>query len=330
MGFVDIAGNSRIKKILKLALQRERVPNSILFNGPVGVGKRNMALVLAKALNCGRKKDDACDACASCSAINKQKFPDVLEICPEGDVIKIEQIRFLKQTAYLKPMIGKKRVFIVDEAEKMNEESANSFLKILEEPPLYSHIFLVSSNPLLILPTIISRCQTLNFVPVSREEIENILREKGCEEERAKVIALLVRGNLELALSLEWEEVQKRRRKAWDLLMAFLRREESSLFLRKYAFLRRNQVQEDLEQMLELFSSFCRDFVLLKEKSNPCFLLNPDYEKELRESEKYLSYEEALQWLQEIDDALSALDKKANLGLLVSSLYSQIIGLENG
>jgi len=143
MAFQNILGNSRVKAILSKSLQRNRVPHSLLFIGPEGVGKKEMALVVAKALNCQKKTENSCEECTSCVAINKKNFPDVMEVSPQKDVIKIEQMRLLKSTTYLKPMVGKKRVFIITDAEKMSEEASNSLLKILEEPPSFSHIFLL-------------------------------------------------------------------------------------------------------------------------------------------------------------------------------------------
>jgi len=326
MSFQEIAGNSRVKKILRLSLERRRVPNSLLFCGPEGVGKRKAALVMAKALNCLHKTDDACDGCQNCRAIDKRIFPDVMEISPAAEVIKIEQMKEMKQLVYLKPMSGRKRVFIIDEAEKMTDEAANSHLKILEEPPLFSHIILVSHNPSLILSTIKSRCQMLSFLPVAKEEIEQALRERGFDDEKARILALLVRGNLEQAMSLDWDEIQQRRQEAWALFLALIGKEESSLFLRKYAFQRRNLVKEDLEQTLELFSSFCRDFVLMKEHGDSALLFNPDYEGRIRESGRFLGFEQALKFLGLIDAALANLDRSLNMSLLVCSLYSQVRG----
>ncbi len=326
MAFHDIAGNSRVKKILKLSLRRQRVPNSMLFCGPQGVGKRKTALVLAKSLNCLAMTDDACEECLNCRAITEGNFPDVIEIVAAGDIIKVDQMPIVKQLAYLKPMLGRRRVFFVDEAEKMNDESANSILKVLEEPPLFTHIILITDNPAFILQTVKSRCQVLNFSPVSKDEIERALREKGYEEEKAKIMALLVRGNLEQALDLEWDEIQRKRKDAWEVFQAIISCGESSLFLRKYAFQRRNVVREDLEQTLELFSSFCRDFVLTKERGDPALLFNPDYESRIREAEKFLTSEQALGLLAGIDAAMTSLSRKLNVGLLASSLYSRMIG----
>jgi len=333
MAFNDIAGNGHVKKILRIALQRRRLPNSLLFCGPQGVGKRETALVVAKALNCLRKTDDSCDACGNCLAIDKgafdrdkRAFPDLIEISPEKDIIKIEQRPIIKEIAYLKPMIGRKRVFIVDEAEKMNEESANSILKVLEEPPAFSHIILLSDNQSFLLPTIKSRCQVLNFLPVSKEEIEQALRDRGFEDDRARILALLVRGNLEQALDLDWDEIQARRKDAWDLFLSMIGREDASLFLRQFAFQRRKDVEDDLAQMLELFASFCRDALLIKEGGPAELLFNPDYEGPLRDSEPAISAEQPLRWLGLIDAALANLDRNLNVSLLVSSFYSQALG----
>ena len=328
MAFKDISGNLRVKRILQKALLKGRMPNSLLFSGPEGVGKSEMALVLAKALNCEQMEDDACEVCSSCKAISGEKFPDVMSISAERNAIKIEQIRLLKQTAYLRPMIGKKRVFIVGEAEKMTEEATNSFLKILEEPPFFSHIILTTHNPYLILPTIKSRCQILSFSPVSREEMEKILTEKGYKKEQAKLIPLLVRGNLEHALSLEWEEVQRKRKHAWQLFLVLLRKKDVSDFVRNYTSSKNIFIREELEEILEFFSSFCRDFVLIREKGDFSYLLNPDYREEIQEEEKLLNFDQWIECLRQIDFTLSALRKNLNVRLLVSSFFSNFMERE--
>jgi DNA polymerase III delta' subunit len=322
MAFKDILGNSRVKKILRKALQKNKVPNSLLFCGPEGIGKKDMALVLAKAMNCERKKDDACEVCSSCKAINAGNFPDVIEISPEKEVIKIEQMRTLRKIAYLKPMMGKKRVFVVVDADKMTEEAANSLLKILEEPPLFSYIILVAQNPFMIMSTIQSRCQVLSFTPVSREDIGNILVEKGFEEKKAKIISLLVHGNLKQALSLEWEEVQDKRMKAWQLFVSLLRKGKVALFLRNYATSQRALIRDEWEQVLEMLSSFCRDSILIKERGDRRLLMNPDYEEEIRKEETQLSLEALMDCLTKIDYAIYGLGKNLNVNLLVSSFFS--------
>jgi len=326
MAFHDVPGNSRVKKILKLALERQRVPSAILFCGPKGVGKRKAALTLAKALNCLKRTDDSCDDCENCRKIDKGIMPDVFEISPKPNLVTIEQIRDLRQTAYLRPMIGRKRVYIIHEAETMVEAAWNALLKLLEEPPLFTHIFLISDKPALLLPTVKSRCQSLAFLPIAREDVESILREAGVDEDKARIAALFVRGNLDEALGTPWEEIQKRRREAWNLFRALAEKDASSFFLKRFAFGRRSQVGEDLAQTLELFASFCRDLVLIKENAAAQFLFNPDYEGELRECEPFLELGQMLHWMDLIDAALANVDRHLNVSLLTSSLYSQMIG----
>ncbi len=324
MAFQNILGNRRVKTILSKALQRNRVPHSLLFVGPEGVGKMETALVVAKALNCLQKFDDSCEECTSCVAINKKNFPDVMEVSPQKDVIKIEQMRLLKSTAYLKPMVGKKRVFIISDAEKMREEASNSLLKILEEPPSFSHIFLCTNNPYLILPTIKSRCQVLSFAPVFKEDIEKVLLEKGYEAEQARVISLVVRGNLKYALNLDWEDLQEKRQKAWQVLFALIKKENASVFLKEFSSSRFLGRQE-IEQIFEFLSSFCRDIVLIKEEGDLSHIMNPDYGQDLREVSRLLSLEHTLDFLRKIDYSLYALQKNLNVNLLISSLFSHFM-----
>jgi DNA polymerase III delta' subunit len=322
MGFDNILGNSRVKKILRLALQKNRLPNSLLFYGPEGVGKRSLAFALAMAVNCERRRDEACGECPTCLAISGGRFPDVQEIKPSGQVIKVEHVREMRQFAYMRPMIGRKRVFIISEADKMSEDSSNTVLKILEEPPLFSHFILVTDNPHLILPTIKSRCQVLQFVPVGREEITRALVEKGCREDRARIISLFVRGNLEEALDLNWDEVQNVRREAWTLFLSILKPEKPALFLRSYGFAQRNLIREDLKITLEIMASFCRDLVLMKERGDLSLLLNPDYGEDIRALENVWSLERCWEFLRRVDGAVYGLAKNLNMSLIASAFYS--------
>ncbi|MGD2245567.1 MAG: DNA polymerase III subunit delta' [Candidatus Aminicenantes bacterium] len=324
MAFQDILGNNRAKKILSRALKMKRLPNSLLFSGPEGVGKKDVALVVAKALNCLNKRENSCEECSACTAINNRNFPDVMDISPENDVLKIEKMRVLKSTAYLRPMVGKKRVFIISESDRMRDEAANSLLKILEEPPSFSHIILLSHNPYLILPTIKSRCQILTFAPVFKEDIEKVLLEKGYDAEKARGLSLVVRGNLKQALSLDWEDVQEKRQKAWQILYSFLRREKIALHLRDF-FSTRHLDKSEMEQVFEVLSSFCRDIILVKENGDRIFLMNPDYEQNIQEAADLLSYEQPLDFLEKMDYSLYALQKNLNVNLLTSSMFVHLM-----
>jgi DNA polymerase III subunit delta' len=332
MALNDISGNGRVKKILRMALRRGRVPNSLLFFGPAGVGKLEMARNLAMALNCLTLKDDACGTCASCRAIgdalsdpDKQgKCPDVMMISLEENKkkVSIDQIRLMKQTAYLKPMTARARVFIVERADIMSEEAANSILKVLEEPPPRSYIFLVTENPHLILPTIRSRCRALDFVPIAREEIETVLEEKGFTPEDAKFRALVADGDLRLALSLDGDEVRGDRERAWGYFSALRSGKGGSGFLESYAFATKAQAEEDFKRTLLMIASFCRDIIMINAGADRRFLLNPDRESDLREAAGGWDIERSLDCLNRTDAVLAGFSKNLNMNLQASAYYS--------
>jgi DNA polymerase III subunit delta' len=366
MAFHDIAGNGRVKTILRMALGRARVPNSLLFCGPRGVGKRKTARVLAQALNCLNLKDDACGECAPCRTIAKGAeakerggFPDVFEIdigkeivtkerknrqegangkeedadidkkeaSKEKTVVSIDQMRELRHMAYLRPMIGRRRVFIVDDADSMSEPAANAILKVLEEPPSFTHIVLLSENPALILPTIKSRCQILTFLPVSDAEVEKALRGKGVEAEKARIIALICRGNMEKALESDWEDIQAERRDAWGLFQALAGGGDPAVLIRRFGFPRggtkRDKIKGELLAALELLAAFGRDVALLGEGGDPRYLINPDFEAELRSCAGILKPRRALAFIGLLSGAAASLDRNGHIGALTASLSAQ-------
>jgi len=324
MSFNSILGNGRAKSILAKSLRRQRLPNSLLFIGPEGVGKEDAALVVAKALNCQNKKDDSCEECPSCLAINRGNFPDVMVLRPETDMYRIEQLKILKATAYLKPMVGKKRIFIIAESEKMREDAANSLLKILEEPPPSTSLILLSSNPYLILATIQSRCQVLSFSPVFKEDIEKMLVEKGYEPDQARIISHLVEGSMKQADSLDWRELQEKRRKDWMVFLSLLRKEKISLSLREYIASRYPDKRE-LVEMFEIFSSFCRDVLLIKAEGDRHHLLNLDYRTEIEAAADCIGFQQSLDLMGKIDYSLYALKKNCNVRLLMSYFFSAFL-----
>ncbi len=322
MAFKDIAGNVRVKRILRLALERGRVPHSLIFGGPAGVGKTAMAVTLAKALNCQTETTDSCDACASCRAVDEGRHPDVMTFAAEVRDVKIEQTRLLKQMAYLRPMSGRRRVFIIEEAENLNEASANSLLKVLEEPPGFTHIFLVTASPYRLLPTIRSRCRTLTFSSVAREEIEKILVERHFSREQARTLALLVDGNVERAQELDWQEVQALKEEAWTLFEALASADRTSRFLERFGAMPK-AVQEEFGRVLEVFGSFVRDILLLGLGVDPSLLLNPDLEGRLRAAAGSWPAARAIGVIEEIDRALADLGGNLNKGLLAMTFFTR-------
>lgn len=205
MPFDDLLGNPHCVRILRFALQRNRLPHALLFSGPDAVGKRLLAKHLALALNCTKSGPaDWCGTCAQCRLIVLGNHPDVYFIAPDGQFIKIEQVRYLIREAYFMPFQGRFKVFVLDEAHRLHPAAANALLKILEEPPLSSKLVLVTPQSHALLPTIRSRCQALRFSPLREPEIERILREHyGLDAQEASLRAGLAEGSVGRAIALD-------------------------------------------------------------------------------------------------------------------------------
>lgn len=321
MSFKDIWGNEQVKQILKLSLNKGRLPNSLLFIGPAGTGKLKMALTVAKALNCLEKIDDSCDRCDSCLRIERGQHPNVQVITREKNREQIvkEQIEELNYLATLRPWGRGRLVFIIDEAERMNETVANSLLKTLEEPRPFAYFILVTEDLQLILPTIRSRCQMLRFSPLSQEEVERALLDRGFPAERARLLAQASEGNLESVLETDWGEFLAGRNRAWLLFKQLLEAGETEDFLGLVASRARKDALSSFRETLKFFSVFFRDLMVIHAGRRE-LLLNPDLGPELEQTSNLVPIEKASQAVRLVEDYLGRLKKNPNLAIMGNEL----------
>jgi DNA polymerase III subunit delta' len=183
-----ILGHDAQRLALERAVQRGRLAHAYLFVGPVGVGKHLFARELAKALLCEAPpvpdRLEACDHCPSCLQLEAGSHPDFFTAARPEDRLEfpVDVMRDLCRDFSLKSARGRGKVAIVDDADDLNEESANCFLKTLEEPPPRSLFILIGSSLDRQLPTIVSRCQILRFAPLPEDVITQLLRERASEE----------------------------------------------------------------------------------------------------------------------------------------------------
>lgn len=174
LNFKNIIGNDKIKKELEDSVVNNTISHSYLFLGQEGIGKKLFAKEFAKMELC-LEQNKACNLCSSCLKFNSNNNPDFIMIEPDGNSIKISQIREMQESVYKKPIIAEKKVFIIDDSDKMTEEAQNSLLKTLEEPPEYIIIILIASNENKLLNTIKSRCLKINFNNIENEKIINYI-----------------------------------------------------------------------------------------------------------------------------------------------------------
>jgi len=198
MSFNQIKGQDIAIKILQNYLKTNNFASGYIFYGPSGVGKKLVAKNFAKAINCLEIKNDACDRCISCQKIEKNNHPDVhLLENRENTSIKIDEIRLLQKELNLKPYEAKKKIFIIDNAQMLTPEAANSLLKSLEEPPPETIFILITSELKKIFPTILSRCQKITFLPLTKEKMQNILqKDYNFSNTKAQSLSLCYEGRL--------------------------------------------------------------------------------------------------------------------------------------
>ena len=171
MNFNEILGNNKIKQDLQEIIDNNTISHSYMFVGIDGIGKKLIAKEFARKILCLNKQNQNCATCDSCIKFNSGNNPDFLEIFPDGNSIKIAQMREMQEKIYKKPIVSDKKVFIIDQVEKMTEEAQNSLLKTLEEPPEYMVIILITSNENKLLNTVKSRCIRINFTGLSKQDI---------------------------------------------------------------------------------------------------------------------------------------------------------------
>ena len=173
--FENILGNDKIKEALKNIIINKNASHSYMFIGVEGIGKKLIATELSKRLLCNNEKID-CNSCKSCIEFDSKNHPDFLIIEPDGNLIKIEQIRNMQKKIQEKPIISKRKIYIINDADKMTKEAQNCLLKTLEEPPEYISIILIGNNESSFLPTIKSRCMIIHFEPLKNAEIKKYLQ----------------------------------------------------------------------------------------------------------------------------------------------------------
>ncbi len=295
MAFKDIIGQERAIDILQGCITRDRIPHALLFAGDEGIGKKLAALNFSKALNCSKEsggddlfstdeveepdnqvsdRHDACDKCPSCMKIEKGNHPDMFMIAPEGEggQITVSAVRQLEEALSYKPFEGSWKIAIVDNADRLNQSAANAFLQTLEEPSPQSILILISSRPEMILPTIRSRCQRVNFTTLPVGTMSTLLEEKfdKSDSDRAMLLSVLSGGRLGYALN---EDLIEQRDWSFELFDKMLGRLEEDTW----------DNRGEMEEWFEWSELWLRDIAVFKATGRTDLLINKDMANEIEE-----------------------------------------------
>lgn len=272
MTFAQIIGHDRQKNILRRALASGRLAHAYLFAGPDGVGKRLMAIALARVLFCAH--GTGCGECTACRKLDHRNHPDLHVLEPDGSSIKIEQVRALQRDLSLRPLEASRKLCLIEDADTMTVAAANALLKTLEEPRGDTVLLLLSSQPQRLLETIRSRCQLLLF---SRQPLEllrdNLSQQLGVADAEAHVLAALSEGSFKKAFGKDRQLYLEERRRLLKTLTALSA--GSILQILEFA----EQLAGDkatLPDILEIFQAFYRDVLFTLHGRDASELVNLD------------------------------------------------------
>jgi len=322
MSFKEIIGHQRPVRLLQKAIANDHLPHAYLFVGPGGIGKRLTALTLAKVLNCGEGKDDCCEKCLSCRKIGDSNHPDVSVICPDGQFIRIERIRQLQRSLSYRPFEGKKRVCIIDGADRMKPEGANALLKTLEEPPLDTLLILLATERDLLLPTIASRCQKVAFTSLPIDQmVEELIRRLSIEKREAETVSALSQGSLGRALEMVDQEVWEKRPKIIRDLIELPSQNVQRAFATAESLA---DLGENLPLVFPIMISWYRDLIIWNEQRGVDRLINRDFYEEVNEGAGRMSRRSLVRRIEAINAASKALSQNANRRLAMESLMLEL------
>ena len=342
--FSELTGNARVKAALKRMLVNDRLPGAMLFTGEEGIGKRLFALEVARALNCRTPKDNqGCGVCSACVRIAKLNYPqredaeewlqiiwtdhpDVGLVVAPRRVLRVEQMRQIEKEANFRPFEGKARVFLIDEADKLNDASANALLKVLEEPPKTSHLILITSRPAMLLPTILSRCQMIRFSPLTPDEIETHLTKNKIDGKTARLRARAAAGSVGRALAGDLVTFTSQRKAMLKVLNALAVSNDRAQLLRSAEQLNEAQYKDEFEERLDVLETLIRDAWMLSLGVDKSQIVNEDLSSELVEIGKGLDSSRAADWILQIEDLREQLIVNVNRKVTTDALFLVMAG----
>jgi DNA polymerase-3 subunit delta' len=320
MSFSQIVGHQKQVEIVRQALNHGRLHHAYLFAGMEGVGKKTIALDLAKAIHCSAAAGDFCGECADCARIQDGNHPDVRIIEPLAGKkeISIQQIRELEKELNFRSFSGKKKIAILDPATLMNLSAQNALLKTLEEPPRDSLLILIAANGGTLLPTLRSRCLRISFGPVARDLISGFLvSRKGLAAETAEFLAAMSLGSLGAVVSIDTQELLERRRE-WVRLISGLRAGDYRAATDAAEALAGSK--EDSLRFLEWIESWFRDLLAYSVTRNPQDVVNTDMLLQIQQQSATADCERLFSRIAEAKAAVGGIQRNLNRRMVIEDL----------
>lgn len=358
MIFPEVLGHEKARTVLARVLASDRIPHALLLHGPDGVGKGLIARLFARSLVCTQRNSDAtgCGSCLACRKATHGNHPDVFLVTrlPKkerqagagpadddadddrdddsretrgGDLrpfIIVQQVRELNHHAAYAPREGRRRVFLVEPADRMNGEAQNALLKTLEEPPGEAVIVLVASRPHVLLPTVRSRCFQVGLGPMPPEDLATGLASRGVEPGEARIRAALAEGRPGRAMSLDLPAMAKRRDSILVSLEALAASPHAAADLNQYAERIVGENEADLLEGIDLVQALLRDAARVS--SGRAALLNADLAPRIEKLGELLGAPRAAEIVALADRLRGELRLNLNKTLLAETVLAAVAG----
>ena len=325
MGFAELIGHTKQLDSLRAALANQRLHHAYLFVGPEGVGKRTIAMALAKAIHCSESTGDYCGRCVNCASIIDSNHADVRVVQPLAGKkeISIHQVREIERELRFRSFGGKRKIAIIDPAALMNPSAQNALLKTLEEPPENSLILLITPNAGGLLPTLRSRCLRLSFAPLPRQEVAAFLKTtQNIAARDVEFLAAMSMGSIGVAAGLDQAALMEKRR-AWIGILSALRDGDYQGAMKAAEALASSR--EDALEFLKWAESWYRDVLIhgVTQKSDE--IVNLDMMAQIEQTAVVCSAERALAALAGVAGAAAGIQRNLNRRMVLERLFIGVV-----
>lgn len=321
----EIIGHENIIEYFKGAIKSDKVSHAYIFNGEDFSGKMLLAESFAMALQCEKGGEEPCMECKTCKQSMHRNEPDTIYVTHEKpNTISVDDIRKqVNDDIVLKPYSSRYKIYIIDDAEKMNEQAQNALLKTIEEPPEYAIIMLLVNNANALLSTILSRCVRLDLKAVSGEKIKSFLMKKNqIPDYQADLCVAFAQGNVGKALRLSESEKFNEMK---DMMLQLMRRlDDIEPYEMALAVKQISEYKLNIADYFDLMTVWFRDILLYKASADANGLVFKDQVYEIKKQADKRSYEGIEKCLEALDRAKARLKANVNFDLTIEMLLWKI------
>jgi DNA polymerase-3 subunit delta' len=329
MPFADIIGHDAAKALLRSAIVQNRVAHAYLFHGDDRIGKRLLAIRLAQALLCETipvdREPEACGFCRGCRQVEARTHPDFMVIEPDREQanpqIKIESIRDIEHQMIYRPLIGDRKICVIDDADRLTIGAANALLKTLEEPPDHSLFVLVSSRPYALPATIRSRCQALRLTAPAQTQVEAaVILKRELPPTDAHFLAVLSDGQLGRALECNLEQARTSQKEFSAIFSAKGLQSFSAILATAEGLAKADRALEAFDWLLR----WLRDVLLLAVGAGSDHVLNLDQRKDMEALAERIDIDALLDLVGDLEKLEQQASRNVNLQMALETTLLRV------